>query len=81
MNESILSLLIFIPVIGAMTMVIFAQFGGKDNPDGYKWIAAIATSVQLLLGIWLYLHYNPSDTVLTSAFTVQKEWNPQFNIQ
>jgi NADH-quinone oxidoreductase subunit M len=81
MNESILSLLIFIPVIGALAMLVFAQFGGKENPDGFKWIAVIATGVQLLLGIWLYLNYNPADTVITSAFTVQKEWIPQFNIQ
>ena len=52
MNESILSLLIFIPVVGALAMLVFAQFEGKDNPEGYKWIAAIATGVQLLLGIW-----------------------------
>ena len=81
MNESILSLLIFIPVIGALAMLAYAQFGGKENPDGFKWIAVISTGVQFLLSIWLYLNYNPSDTVLTSAFTIQKEWIPQFNIQ
>ena len=51
MNESILSLLIFIPVVGALAMLAFAQFGGKDNPDGFKWIAVISTGVQLLLSI------------------------------
>ena len=81
MEKIILSLLIFIPVIGALAMLIYAQFGGKDNPNGYKWIAAITTGVQLTLGIWLYLNYNPTDTVSTSAFTVQLDWIPQFNIQ
>ena len=81
MNESILSLLIFIPVLGAISMLLFAQFGGRNNPDGFKWIAVFTTGLQLILSIWLYINYNPTDTVLSSQFTVQKEWIPQFNIQ
>lgn len=81
MNESILSLLIFIPVLGAISMLLFAQFGGRNNPNGFKWIAVFTTGLQLILSIWLYINYNPTDTVLSSQFTVQKEWIPQFNIQ
>ena len=81
MNESILTLLIFIPTLGALVMLLNTQFMGKENPDSYKWIAVFTTGIQLVMAVWLYLNYNPTDTVQTSPFTIQLSWIPQFNIE
>ena len=51
MESSILTLLIFIPVAGAVLMLPFAKLYGKENVHYYKWIAAITTGIQLALAL------------------------------
>ena len=48
MEQSILSLLIFIPVIGAILMLPVSKYLGSDK---IKWTALITTGVQFLLSI------------------------------
>ena len=81
MNETILTLLIFTPTLGALVMLVNTQFIGRKNPNSYKWIAAVSTGIQLVLALWLYANYNPADTVQSSPFTVQVSWISQFNIE
>ena len=81
MDSWILSLLIFLPVMGALGMCVvpFSQY--KENKDIYKYIALGATGIQLLLAVILYMKFDPSLTVLESPFTVQFDWISSFNIQ
>ena len=81
MDSWILSLLIFLPVMGALGMCVvpFSQY--KENKDVYKYIALGATGLQLLLATILYMKFDPSLTVIDSPFTVQFDWISSFNIQ
>ena len=71
MESSILTLLIFVPVAGAVLMLFFAMLYGKENAHYYKWIAAITTGIQLVLAGILYLNFDPALSVTESPFTVQ----------
>ena len=83
MDSWILSLLIFLPVMGAIGMcaVPFSQY--KENKDVYKYIALGVTGLQLLLAIILYMKFDPSLTIddPNNPFTVQFDWISSFNIQ
>ena len=81
MESSILTLLIFLPVAGAIIMLPFAKLYGKENPHIYKWIALVTTSLQLLLAWVLYSNFNPAMSITESPFTVQLDWITHFNIQ
>ena len=81
MESSILSLLIFVPVAGAVLMLPFAKLYGKENVHYYKWIAAITTGIQLALAWILYQNFNPALSITESPFTVQIDWIKHFNIQ
>ncbi len=81
MESSILTLLIFLPVAGAILMLPFAKLYGKESPHIYKWIALVATSLQLVLAWVLYSNFNPAMSITESPFTVQLDWITHFNIQ
>ena len=81
MESIILTLLIFVPVIGAVIMLPFAKLYGKNNTDIYKKIALIATSIQVVLAALLYSKFDPSLSIMESPFTVQIDWIKHFNIQ
>ena len=55
MDSWILSLLIFLPVMGALGMCVvpFSQY--KENKDIYKYIALGVTGLQLILTVFLYM--------------------------
>ena len=81
MESIILTLLIFVPVIGAVIMLPFAKLYGKNNTDIYKKIALIATSIQVVLAALLYSKFDPSLSIMESPFTVQIDRIKHFNIQ
>ena len=57
MENYILTLLIFIPVIGALIMLPVSKYMGNDKS---KWVALVATGLQMLLVSWLYLNFDPN---------------------
>ena len=77
MDKLILSLLIFLPVFGAILMMPISKYIGKDK---IKWTALITAGLQLILAFWLYLNFNPASTIENSPFTVNVEWIKHFNI-
>jgi len=82
MYSTILTLLIFIPVIGAVVIVAAKSF--RDNESTHtdsRLIALITTALQLLLSLWLYTNFDPALSVSESPFTVQVPWIPSFNIE
>jgi len=84
MNSHILSWLVFIPIIGALVSIMYQQIAkgkGRDAGnigDTHKWIAAVATGIQLAVAIWLYIIYDPSGGI---QFQEKYSWIPQFNIE
>ena len=81
MNSLILSLLIFLPVLGSVIMLIVAKSNVEGKEDFYKIIALGATGLQLLLSILLYFKFDPSLSIQESPFTIQLNWIDYFNIQ
>ena len=81
METSILTFLIFLPVAGAILMLPVAKYYGTSNTHYYKWIALIATGLQLLLSILLYIKFDPTLSIENSPFTIQVDWISHFNIQ
>ncbi len=77
MEQYILSLLIFIPVFGAILMLPISKFLGSSTP---KIVALVTTALQLVLAVWLYCNFDSSVSVLNSPFTVNVEWISHFNI-
>ena len=77
MEQSILSLLIFIPVIGALFMLPVSKYLGSDK---IKWTALFATGIQFMLSFWLYMNFDPTLSIELSPFTVNVPWIRHFNI-
>ena len=75
MENYILTLLIFIPVFGAIIMLPISKYLGNDKS---KWVALAATFIQLLLTVWLYMNFVPTEGM---QFEVNKQWIPHFNIE
>ncbi len=75
MENYILTLLIFIPVIGALLMLPVSKYMGNDKS---KWVALITTFIQLLLAFWLYMNFDPENGM---QFQVQVPWINHFNIE
>ena len=63
MEHYILSLLIFIPVFGALLMLPISKYLGSTTP---KFVALVTTGIQLLLSIWLYCNFDSSVSVQNS---------------
>ena len=79
MDSMLLTLLIFMPVIGSIAMLFVPRDTG--NASIYKYIALAATALQFMLCLYLYYSFDPSLTVSESPFTVQVNWIERFNIQ
>ena len=78
-NKSILTLLIFIPVLGAVLMMPASKF--IKNKSIIKYIALGSTGLQLILVTILYFSFDPSTAISNSPYTVQVDWIKPFNIQ
>ncbi|MEE9162377.1 MAG: NADH-quinone oxidoreductase subunit M [Candidatus Neomarinimicrobiota bacterium] len=74
MDAYILTLLVFVPVIGAALLLLVP----KNEAYLIKWIAAGAAGVQLLLAMGLLGAFDRSDPGI--QFAVQAAWIPSFNI-
>ncbi|MDC1050899.1 NADH-quinone oxidoreductase subunit M [Candidatus Marinimicrobia bacterium] len=77
MENYILTLLIFIPVIGAIIMLPISRFFGNSYS---KVVALCATGLQLLLAGWLYINFDSSLSIEKSPFTIELPWIEHFNI-
>jgi len=82
MHSIILTLLIFIPVMGAISIVALRSFRSKDSSHvDSRLIALITTGLQLILSLWLYANFDSSVSISESPFTTQVPWIPSFNIE
>lgn len=71
----LLSLLIWLPVVGAVVVLLF---GNDKHPNTSRTLALITSIVTLLLCVPLYLNFNESTAAL--QFTEHFAWIPSFNI-
>ncbi len=74
MDGSILTLLVFVPVFGALAILPVP----RGRAHMIKWMAAGFTGVQVLLSFWLLLAFDRSSGVI--QFAVKAAWIPAFNI-
>ena len=70
MSSYILSLIIWMPLLGAFTLFFFSEF----QTTGIKIVALASSLIQFLLSIWLVLGFDPNygDHLLTSFQFVEK---------
>ena len=78
MYNNILTYLIFIPLIGSALMLTISIIRKENNDNIYKWIALIATGLQLLLTILLLIDFDPKAGM---QFEEQYSWIPKFGIE
>ncbi len=74
MEKIILTLITFLPIVG----VLFILVVPKENKNFVRIIAAIATGLQLIVAIWIFMNFDRSTTEI--QFTEQYKWIPSFNI-
>ncbi|MCH8328242.1 MAG: NADH-quinone oxidoreductase subunit M, partial [Candidatus Marinimicrobia bacterium] len=74
MASSILTILVFLPVAGALAMLFLPK--GRDGQ--FKWVALGTTGLQLLLAMWLLASFDR--TTADMQFTFLASWIPTFNI-
>lgn len=74
METHLLSWIIWLPVIG----MVAVAFIPREKELLIKQISAVATGIQLLLAIYLWMSYN--GTIGSFQFMERAEWIPSFNI-
>ena len=85
MESNILSILIFLPLLGILAMFLAYIF--KQENVIYKYIALFTTFLQLILTGWLYKNFDPNlvlpanNALTPTKFVVQLPWIQNFNIE
>ena len=77
MYNHILTYLIFIPLAGSALMLLASVLRKENNDSLYKWIALIATGIQLLFTIVLLMNYDANGGM---QFEEKYAWIPKFGI-
>ena len=75
MDQWILTLLTFVPVLGAGLILLLP---GKAE-SAARWVAVASTGVCLLLAVWLFSSFDRAQAGL--QYVVRMPWIPSFNIQ
>jgi len=70
--ENILSMITFIPLLGAAILALFLRGDDAAAQNNAKWLALIATSVTFLISIFLIAQFDPADTGF--QFVEEREW-------
>lgn len=74
MESNLLSLLVWLPVIGLAAIALMP----RDKTKEIKLIAALATGVQLVMALVLWAKFDPA--IAGMQFVERAEWIPSFNI-
>ncbi len=76
MVPNVLSWLIFLPIIGAIIILLIPKNESQQN--FVRWIAAGATGLQFILAILIFIDFDRTTT--TMQYTEHYKWIPSFNI-
>src|ERR687892_458274 len=75
MEQNVLTYMIFIPLAGAV-VVLFLPSKGYNL---IRWVSAAATVPPLLMGCWLYVYFDRTQTGF--QFVQKLPWIPAYNIE
>ncbi len=73
--EHFLTLMTFLPLLGALVVLVLP----RGNANLVRWTALVSTLPGLLLGVWLFQHFDRS--VATMQLVERHAWIPAFNVQ
>ncbi|MGH7496505.1 MAG: complex I subunit 4 family protein [bacterium] len=76
MIPNVLTWLIFLPIIGAVIVLLLPKNERQQNL--VRWTAAIATGLQLLLAVLIFFDFDR--TTSTMQYVEQYRWIPSYNI-
>lgn len=71
----VLTWITFLPVV-AVLLILFVP---KTSKNVIRWISALFTGLQLVLAVWIYMHFDSSLGGI--QFDEQYKWIPSFNIE
>ncbi|MDP7437531.1 MAG: NADH-quinone oxidoreductase subunit M, partial [Candidatus Marinimicrobia bacterium] len=72
--ESLLSLLIWLPIVGAISVLVI----GNNRSDLARWVSVVVSLVVFVLSLNLWAGFDPSTQGM--QFVENSAWIPQFNI-
>ena len=72
MLNSLLSIITFIPLLGAVILALFLRGDDEAAQRNAKWLALIATTATFLVSIFLYTGFDPANTGF--QFVEEREW-------
>nr|WP_319948374.1 NADH-quinone oxidoreductase subunit M [uncultured Shimia sp.] len=72
MNDSLLSLVTFIPAIAAAILAIFLRGEEAAAQRNAKWVAMVATVITFLVSLGILFEFDPSNTGF--QFVEEREW-------
>ena len=75
MTDHVLSYMAFFPLAGAVAVLLLPS----SRPNLIRWTSVVFTVPPLLLGVWLYRHFDPNNPGL--QFVEKFAWIPSYNIQ
>ena len=75
MNSHLLSLAIWVPIIGALPVLAL----GSERRDLVRWLSAAVAFVGFLITIPLFLQFDTSTAAM--QFVEQASWIPRFNVE
>ncbi len=70
--ENILSIITFIPLIGALVLAFFLRGDDKAAQGNAKWVAVIATGASFVVSLFLIAQFDPADTGF--QFVEEHDW-------
>ncbi|SFL91814.1 NADH-quinone oxidoreductase subunit M [Shimia aestuarii] len=72
MNDSLLSLVTFIPALAAAILAIFLRGEEAAAQRNAKWVALVATVITFLVSLFVLAGFDPSDTGM--QFVEERDW-------
>ncbi len=72
MLNSLLSIITFIPLLGAVILALFLRGDDEAAQRNAKWLALIATTATFLVSIFLYTGFDPANTGF--QFVEERDW-------
>ncbi|MCP3969658.1 MAG: NADH-quinone oxidoreductase subunit M [Rhodobacteraceae bacterium] len=70
--ENILSIITFLPLVGAAILALFLRGDDEYAQKNAKWLALIATGVTFVISLFLIAQFDPSDTGF--QFVEERAW-------
>ncbi|MDZ7289273.1 MAG: NADH-quinone oxidoreductase subunit M [candidate division KSB1 bacterium] len=76
MISNVLSWIIFLPIIGAVLVLLIPR--SEKQANIIRWISAVFTGLQVVLAIYIFIKFNRDTS--TMQFVEQVRWIPSYNI-